>query len=65
MIEGKGKNMSQRTWKWQEAKFKSEQMGALQKGGVVAGTSVLGARCFAAKKLQMNQSHVNRFIRFP
>lgn len=30
-----------------------------------AGTSLLRARCFAAKKLEMNQSHVKRFIRFP
>lgn len=35
------------------------------KRGRGAGTSLLRARCFAAKKLEMNQSHVKRFIRFP
>lgn len=35
------------------------------KRGRVAGTSQHRARCFAAKKLEMNQSHVKRFIRFP
>ena len=35
------------------------------KRGRGAGTSLHRARCFAAKKLEMNQSHVKRFIRFP
>lgn len=36
-----------------------------EKRGRGAGTSLLRARCFAAKKLEMNQSHVKRFIGFP
>lgn len=41
------------------------QRNEKKREGWCAGTSLLRARCFAAKKLEMNQSHVKRFIRFP
>lgn len=46
-----------------ERKPEIKRLGGERRRG--AGTSLLRARCFVAKKLQMNQSHVRRFIRFP
>lgn len=66
-IEGEGKKNESQNMEVRRSGAQQRETGRNKGGqrGRGAGTSLHRARCFAAKKLEMNQSHVKRFIRFP